>query len=167
MQGSYTCECPPGFRIGDNRRACIDVNECRENPGQCGGGQTCMNTYGGYACVTGGFSGGFESLTGAETSAVGVASGSIGATLGIVLAVIVTVINVAIVTTLVIRRHRRRKLKQKLSEESQLSTPHPHNGGNFQNRTVKSFNSLFSNSSRPASMTSSEDTESISSLSIS
>ena len=116
--GSYSCECPSGFRLGTNRRECDGwftslitktkmcsatnkcaslikikclakksivlvqykckfgcicskmvpftfsfavVNECRENPTLCGAPQQCVNTWGGYSCITGVFRGNISS----------------------------------------------------------------------------------------------------------
>lgn len=28
--GSYSCECPPGFRLNANATRCLDINECEQ-----------------------------------------------------------------------------------------------------------------------------------------
>ncbi|XP_052828338.1 sushi, von Willebrand factor type A, EGF and pentraxin domain-containing protein 1-like [Octopus bimaculoides] len=44
----YSCECRTGFTLGENRRNCIDFNECIFNNGNCH--QVCYNTPGSFFC---------------------------------------------------------------------------------------------------------------------
>lgn len=47
--GSFKCDCPRGFV--KEEAACVDRDECREQPGICGGrGGLCKNDPGGYHC---------------------------------------------------------------------------------------------------------------------
>ncbi|GAB1600507.1 low-density lipoprotein receptor-related protein 2-like [Argonauta hians] len=45
---SYHCECNPGYTLMTDRKACRDVDECREVPSVCS--QACRNTVGNYSC---------------------------------------------------------------------------------------------------------------------
>ncbi|KAF5276464.1 hypothetical protein FQA39_LY06533 [Lamprigera yunnana] len=44
----YYCECNQGYKLMDDGKACIDVDECIETPEVCS--QYCENTPGGYYC---------------------------------------------------------------------------------------------------------------------
>ena len=44
--GSYHCQCPPGFR--DNGGRCVDVDECEIQNGNCQ--KFCINTKGQFLC---------------------------------------------------------------------------------------------------------------------
>ncbi|XP_043120290.1 latent-transforming growth factor beta-binding protein 4 isoform X2 [Puntigrus tetrazona] len=48
--GSYRCDCSPGFRAAGPRRQCRDVNECLEGD-FCFPSGECVNTDGSYKCV--------------------------------------------------------------------------------------------------------------------
>ena len=51
--GGYECVCPDGFRSYQDeqqRMRCVDINECREQPGLCGPTAVCNNTLGGHKC---------------------------------------------------------------------------------------------------------------------
>uniref|UniRef100_A0A1B0A2T6 EGF-like domain-containing protein n=1 Tax=Glossina pallidipes TaxID=7398 RepID=A0A1B0A2T6_GLOPL len=50
-QGSYFCECKPGFQksVEALGNLCLDVDECNEIPGLCS--QKCLNFFGGYRCT--------------------------------------------------------------------------------------------------------------------
>ncbi len=45
VEGGYQCVCDPGFT--DDRKTCVDIDECLSNPCQSG---TCRNTRGGFEC---------------------------------------------------------------------------------------------------------------------
>eukprot|EP00111_Clytia_hemisphaerica_P018073 TCONS_00053464-protein len=48
-EGSFECSCPKGYRImGED---CIDIDECKKNPGICPSGSFCFNTHGSYQCI--------------------------------------------------------------------------------------------------------------------
>ncbi|XP_061672486.1 hemicentin-1 [Syngnathoides biaculeatus] len=49
--GSFHCLCPPGYQLLPNGRTCKDTDECLEQGIQCGHGQMCFNTRGGYQCL--------------------------------------------------------------------------------------------------------------------
>ncbi|KAJ8280860.1 hypothetical protein GJAV_G00059950 [Gymnothorax javanicus] len=47
----YTCDCYDGYQLDMTSMACIDINECEEDPSvQCVNGQ-CINTEGSYHCL--------------------------------------------------------------------------------------------------------------------
>uniref|UniRef100_A0A671K827 Latent-transforming growth factor beta-binding protein 4-like n=1 Tax=Sinocyclocheilus anshuiensis TaxID=1608454 RepID=A0A671K827_9TELE len=48
--GSYRCDCSPGFRAAGPRRQCRDINECLEGD-FCFPSGECVNTDGSYKCV--------------------------------------------------------------------------------------------------------------------
>ncbi|XP_033634915.1 fibrillin-2-like [Asterias rubens] len=50
VQGSYYCQCNPGFDLTEDRMSCQDINECRVNVNVCLHG-TCQNTLGSYDCL--------------------------------------------------------------------------------------------------------------------
>jgi len=72
-QESFYCECDEGYQPSDDKRKCIDVNECRHLNGQlneiCGSHGTCMNTEGSYVCHC---DDGFANQPGSMTSCVDV-----------------------------------------------------------------------------------------------
>lgn len=47
--GSFRCECPPGYVLDDSGRRCVDQNECVHTQNICGNG-TCSNVEGGFEC---------------------------------------------------------------------------------------------------------------------
>jgi len=47
LYGSYRCECPPGFKMGEE--GCEDINECSQAYPVCQ--HECINTDGSYECV--------------------------------------------------------------------------------------------------------------------
>ncbi|KAL5004007.1 hypothetical protein ScPMuIL_017463 [Solemya velum] len=46
--GSFRCECAPGYTVDGSGVKCVDKDECRDN-GMCGAG-TCTNTLGSFHC---------------------------------------------------------------------------------------------------------------------
>ncbi|XP_030853395.1 hemicentin-1 isoform X1 [Strongylocentrotus purpuratus] len=50
-EGSFMCECPPGYRLSADRVSCDDINECVEHNIQCGGNDLCFNRQGNYSCL--------------------------------------------------------------------------------------------------------------------
>lgn len=50
-EGSYHCLCPAGYRLLPSGKNCQDINECEEDAVECGPGQMCFNTRGGFQCV--------------------------------------------------------------------------------------------------------------------
>ncbi|XP_075884880.1 fibulin-7-like isoform X2 [Nelusetta ayraudi] len=49
--GSFRCVCPAGYRLADDSRTCIDVDECEKRSHNCTAPQLCVNTFGGFRCV--------------------------------------------------------------------------------------------------------------------
>ncbi|ESO99922.1 hypothetical protein LOTGIDRAFT_112984, partial [Lottia gigantea] len=45
--GGYSCICPPGSRLRDDGRTCMNVNECYQDK-PCS--HQCINTHGSYRC---------------------------------------------------------------------------------------------------------------------
>ncbi|RVE53502.1 hypothetical protein evm_001872 [Chilo suppressalis] len=52
--GSYRCSCPSGYRLGDDGKSCIDIDECETGEATCAAsrdpGYVCQNTRGSYHC---------------------------------------------------------------------------------------------------------------------
>ena len=48
--GSYRCECPQGYVLDSQGKACIDENECVASNGKICGNGTCTNKEGGFEC---------------------------------------------------------------------------------------------------------------------
>ncbi|XP_046293354.1 adhesion G protein-coupled receptor E2-like isoform X2 [Marmota monax] len=50
-QGSYTCQCLPGFELNpEDPKLCTDVDECSSGQHQCHQSTICTNTLGSYQC---------------------------------------------------------------------------------------------------------------------
>ncbi|KAK3920598.1 Fibrillin-1 [Frankliniella fusca] len=47
--GSFRCECPPGYKLDSEGKKCVDENECLTQSGICGNG-TCTNVEGSFEC---------------------------------------------------------------------------------------------------------------------
>jgi len=111
FQGSYSCSCDQGLRLGRNNHECEDINECINNP--CGG-SNCVNTWGGYYCMQGGF-GQAAALAGGggavAMSSVPFAQSAAGsAVIGVI-----TILNIVIVVAVAahfIRKHRRKQRRR-------------------------------------------------------
>uniref|UniRef100_F6V6M9 Fibulin 7 n=1 Tax=Callithrix jacchus TaxID=9483 RepID=F6V6M9_CALJA len=50
--GSYRCTCPSGYRTLADGKSCEDVDECAGLQPVCPRGTTCINTGGGFQCVS-------------------------------------------------------------------------------------------------------------------
>ncbi|XP_053283701.1 fibulin-7-like [Pleuronectes platessa] len=50
--GSFHCFCPAGYDLAADGRSCRDIDECENHIHNCTGNQLCVNTYGGFQCVT-------------------------------------------------------------------------------------------------------------------
>uniref|UniRef100_A0A3Q1I796 EGF-like domain-containing protein n=2 Tax=Anabas testudineus TaxID=64144 RepID=A0A3Q1I796_ANATE len=50
--GSFHCFCPVGYDLARDGRSCTDVNECENQRNNCTVNQICVNTNGGFQCVT-------------------------------------------------------------------------------------------------------------------
>merc|ERR1711917_178439 len=48
-EGSYTCDCLPGYEPAENGHLCINVDECANNPDICVHGN-CIDTEGSFSC---------------------------------------------------------------------------------------------------------------------
>ncbi|XP_078487826.1 uncharacterized protein LOC108949681 [Ciona intestinalis] len=48
---SYTCACPPGYKLDDDGLMCDDINECLMRPPVCGEMAQCINMKGTFKCV--------------------------------------------------------------------------------------------------------------------
>lgn len=70
-QESFYCECDEGYLPSENKRKCVDNDECKHPSGQlneiCGAHGTCMNTDGSYVCHC---DDGFANQPGSMTSCV-------------------------------------------------------------------------------------------------
>ena len=47
--GGHVCTCRIGFRASPDAKACVDIDECSEDPNACRNGQ-CINTQGSFLC---------------------------------------------------------------------------------------------------------------------
>ncbi|XP_039902843.1 fibulin-7-like isoform X2 [Simochromis diagramma] len=50
--GSFHCICPSGYDLTRDGRGCTDIDECENRMHNCTADQLCVNTYGGFQCVT-------------------------------------------------------------------------------------------------------------------
>ncbi|XP_006805445.1 fibulin-7-like [Neolamprologus brichardi] len=50
--GSFHCICPSGYDLTRDGRGCADIDECENRMHNCTADQLCVNTYGGFQCVT-------------------------------------------------------------------------------------------------------------------
>ncbi|KAL4004074.1 nuclear receptor co-repressor 2 [Sarotherodon galilaeus] len=50
--GSFHCICPSGYDLTRDGRGCTDIDECETRMHNCTADQLCVNTYGGFQCVT-------------------------------------------------------------------------------------------------------------------
>ncbi|XP_044211941.1 fibulin-7-like [Thunnus albacares] len=50
--GSFHCFCPAGYDLATDSRSCADIDECENRMHNCKADQLCVNTYGGFRCVT-------------------------------------------------------------------------------------------------------------------
>jgi hypothetical protein len=151
-EGSYECRCPSGFRLGENRHECEDVNECLDR-NVCQGSGTCVNTWGGYYCIGNVFrspnlAAVASSLTAdgtlvASSNTVNAASGTGLSTVGTIVAVVLSVMNLALLTVLAVRFIRNRKNQQN-AEGTQGLVGRSNGAFRSDAGTIRSFNSLAS-----------------------
>ncbi|XP_068168739.1 fibulin-7-like [Antennarius striatus] len=50
--GSFHCFCPGGYNLAKDGLGCTDIDECENRMNNCTAEQVCVNTYGGFQCVT-------------------------------------------------------------------------------------------------------------------
>ncbi|XP_028286114.1 fibulin-7-like [Parambassis ranga] len=50
--GSFHCFCPPNYNLARDGRSCTDIDECETRMHNCTGEQVCVNTFGGFQCVS-------------------------------------------------------------------------------------------------------------------
>ncbi|XP_036068041.1 fibulin-7 isoform X2 [Oryzias melastigma] len=50
--GSFHCVCPAGYSLARDARSCSDIDECENGMHNCPAEQMCVNTFGGFQCVT-------------------------------------------------------------------------------------------------------------------
>ncbi|PWA19936.1 hypothetical protein CCH79_00016612 [Gambusia affinis] len=50
--GSFHCVCPPGYSLSRDGRSCTDTDECENLSHNCTADRLCVNTFGGFQCVT-------------------------------------------------------------------------------------------------------------------
>ncbi|GFR74403.1 protein kinase C-binding protein NELL1, partial [Elysia marginata] len=51
LPGTFECQCQHGYRTDDNNR-CTDIDECKKGTAQCPDHAHCVNTDGGYKCIS-------------------------------------------------------------------------------------------------------------------
>lgn len=49
--GSHACKCNAGFRLAQDGKSCVDINECKEKDPCTAEGEECENTQGGFKCI--------------------------------------------------------------------------------------------------------------------
>ncbi|XP_025966184.2 fibulin-7 [Dromaius novaehollandiae] len=52
VPGSYRCACPRGYNLLGDGKSCEDIDECALSQHNCTRGTTCINTGGGFQCVS-------------------------------------------------------------------------------------------------------------------
>uniref|UniRef100_A0A8C3GTY1 Fibulin 7 n=1 Tax=Corvus moneduloides TaxID=1196302 RepID=A0A8C3GTY1_CORMO len=52
IPGSFRCSCPAGYVLLGDGKSCEDIDECSLSQDNCTSGSTCINTGGGFQCVT-------------------------------------------------------------------------------------------------------------------
>ncbi|XP_060104228.1 fibulin-7 [Heteronotia binoei] len=52
IPGSYHCSCPSGYRVFSDGKSCEDIDECSLSLHNCTRGTMCINTGGGFQCVS-------------------------------------------------------------------------------------------------------------------
>nr|XP_013813007.1 PREDICTED: fibulin-7 isoform X2 [Apteryx mantelli mantelli] len=52
VPGSYRCACPRGYNLLGDGKSCEDIDECALSQNNCTRGTTCINTGGGFQCVS-------------------------------------------------------------------------------------------------------------------
>ncbi|XP_039387441.1 fibulin-7 isoform X5 [Mauremys reevesii] len=52
VPGSYRCSCPSGYKLLGDGKSCEDIDECSLSQHNCTRGMTCINTGGGFQCVS-------------------------------------------------------------------------------------------------------------------
>ncbi|NWY05336.1 FBLN7 protein, partial [Nothoprocta ornata] len=52
VPGSYRCACPRGYNLLGDGKSCEDIDECALSQNNCTRGTTCVNTGGGFQCVS-------------------------------------------------------------------------------------------------------------------
>uniref|UniRef100_A0A8C3XKT7 Fibulin 7 n=1 Tax=Chelydra serpentina TaxID=8475 RepID=A0A8C3XKT7_CHESE len=52
VPGSYRCSCPSGYKLLGDGKSCEDIDECGLSQHNCSRGMTCINTGGGFQCVS-------------------------------------------------------------------------------------------------------------------
>ncbi|XP_034542130.1 fibulin-7-like [Notolabrus celidotus] len=50
--GSFHCFCPRGYNLANDGRSCTDIDECENQIHNCTAEQVCVNTFGGFQCVS-------------------------------------------------------------------------------------------------------------------
>ncbi|XP_047241381.1 fibulin-7-like isoform X1 [Girardinichthys multiradiatus] len=50
--GSFHCVCPSGYSLAKDGRSCTDIDECENHSHNCTADQLCVNTFGGFQCMT-------------------------------------------------------------------------------------------------------------------
>ncbi|XP_068459904.1 fibulin-7-like [Clinocottus analis] len=50
--GSFHCFCPAGYELSGEGRSCTDIDECEHRTHDCAAEEACVNTFGGFQCVT-------------------------------------------------------------------------------------------------------------------
>jgi len=138
--GSFYCYCRSGLRLGLNNMECEDVNECDDTSICNAHGGECVNTFGGYYCVSTVNEAVHASALAGQEAATVSASTNVATTTGIIIAVTLSAVNLVILAFVTFRWARRRQQ----SRHDDTATRETHRTGPFRAEagTVRSFNSL-------------------------
>lgn len=118
-RGSFTCACDSGYRLSDDMRTCLDVDEC-EGSQVCTPNTMCINHAGGFICVE---PSNTDPQTGAMVGSLVAPTVSAGIIVAISLGAAVGTVALAVALALVGRNIVRRGEEEQEEHVESLPTP--------------------------------------------